>query len=164
MSKYDASQIQVLNGPESVRKRPGMFLGNIDSLAANTVIYELVANSVDRYLAGLASKVKLVLVDDVATLEDDGDGLPFNERSTVDGFSSLAESFFMSLHNTATKDGHAPHVHLKGGGLGLCVVNAVCEHVNVSSSINGKLYKQRFGKGKVISDCLVDNSSPQKGT
>ena len=61
MSKYDASQIQVLNGPESVRKRPGMFLGNIDSLAANTVIYELVANSVDRYLAGLASKVKETL-------------------------------------------------------------------------------------------------------
>ena len=164
MSKYDASQVQVLNSPEAVRKRPGMYLGNIDSLAANTIIYELVANSVDQYLAGFVSKVKLVIIDDVATVEDDGGGLPFNKKSTSDGFSSLAESFFMSLHNTATRDGHAPHVHIKGGGLGLGVVNAVCEHINVGSSINGKRYKQSFGKGKVLSDCIADNSSLQIGT
>lgn len=164
MAGYDSSSINVLKGPVAVRKRPGMYLGNIDSLAANRVICELIANSVDLFLVGLATTVRLEIVGSVVRVSDDGSGLPF-DKGAVDGSeSSLAECFFTSLHNSPTVDGHAPHIHIMGGGLGLGVVNAFCERVTVTSANGINVYKQIFGKGEVLSDCEVKNSNGASGT
>jgi len=118
--------------------------------APNAVIYEAVANSVDQYLAGMASKVSVKVDDDIILISDDGAGLPFDRPAPILEYTNLAEYYLMVRHDYPTADNHAPHIHLIGGGLGLAVVNAASEYIKVTSSNGSSVWRQIFGKGKKI--------------
>jgi DNA gyrase subunit B len=161
---YSSGHLKVLTLPEAVRKRPGMYFGNINSLAVNSAIYEAVSNAVDQYLSGKATKVKVEVNGAIVRVIDDGPGLPFDKPSPDSEFSNLAELYFVRRHNSPTADNHAPHVHIIGGGLGMAVVNAASDWVKVRSSNCVNVYSQIFGKGGVISPCTIENIKCDSGT
>ena len=166
--QYDSSSIKVLTLADAVRKRPGMYFGQLNGSGVNSLIGELVANSVDQFLAGNASTVKLSVSEETITVSDDGLGLPFNIKAKDDAHSSLLESYMLGRHNTATADNHAPHIHLSVGGglggLGLAIVNAACLNIDIISSDGTYTYKQSFGKGKALSEMTKEEHSKQSGT
>lgn len=166
--EYDSTSVEVLTLPEAVRKRPGMYFGEINGLAVNTLIFELVANSIDQFLASKASKVKLLSRNNTIVVSDDGPGLPFDRESVNQTDISLAGSYMVGNHNTPTADNHAPHVHLSTGsglgGLGLAVVNAACKRIDVTSSNGKSIYKQSFGRGKILSKVAEESCSDETGT
>lgn len=165
MTEKDQQQgTPVLSLAEAVRKRPGMYFGDIGPLALNAAIYEAVANSVDEYLAGRATKVGLTIVDNRIVVSDDGRGLPFEKESPRAGFANLVEYYFMNRHDTPTADGHAPHIHLVGGGLGLAVLNAASHCIKVTSSNGSSVWTQQFGKGQVVSQAVQENTGAAQGT
>ena len=113
---------------------------------------ELVSNSIDQFLANCAKTVQLRIEGRVITVADDGEGLPFDQPSKH-GNESLFVDYMTKLHKTPTADNHAPHVHIHSCfGLGLMIVNALSESVTVHSWCGGKLWRQSFSRGRVISD------------
>ena len=155
---------QKLNIVDAVRKRPGMYFGNPGGQAVNHAIYEVVANSVDQYLCGAATKVKLEINDHSIRVTDDGAGLPFDKEAPNKNYSNLVEYYLTNRHDLATADNHAPHIHLIGGGLGLAVVNAVSEKVEIRSSNSSTTYRQIFSRGKIVSEATLEKNSTQAGT
>lgn len=149
---------------EAIRKRPGMYFGNINSLALNVAIYEIVANAIDQYLSDKATRVKVEITGEVIRVIDDGNGLPFDQPA-LDGSSlNLAEFYFLHRHNSPTADNHAPHIHIFSGGLGLAIVNAASEWLEVTSSNGMLLYKQRFSRGKATSSGCIQETKEKPGT
>jgi len=149
---------------DAVRKRPGMYFGDINPLALNSAIYEVIANSVDQYLSGVATKVELDVSEDVIRVSDDGPGLPFDKLAPNDKYTSLAEYYLMHRHDSPTADNHAPHIHFLGGGLGLAVVNAASEYINITSSNGSAVWKQSFGRGKVLTQPVKESQNAPSGT
>lgn len=128
-----------------------MYVGDIGERAVAHLVYELVANSIDQFLVGQATRISVQIADDTGiTVSDDGPGLPYDVAET-DG-SSLAESYFLSLHNSPTADGHVPHVHLSSLGLGLVIVNALSEEVRVVTHRAGRRWEQLFLNGRPVAD------------
>lgn len=168
VDEYDSNSVKVLTLFEAVRKRPGMYFGDINGLAVNTLIFELVVNSVDQFLAGKASMVKLLVCKDSFIVSDDGPGLPFDIKPESNTNSNLAESYMLGRHDTATADNHVPHVHLSIGGglggLGLALINAACTRIDITSSNGKSIYKQSFGRGKVLSEMTKEPYSGESGT
>ncbi len=156
--------VKVLSFKEAIRKRPGMYFGEINSLAVNRAIYEAVANSVDQYLAGLATKVSLEIKDDLILVSDDGPGLPYEQPAPDSKFSSLAEYYLMNHHDSPTADDHAPHIHLIGGGLGLAVLNVASEYINVRSSNGSSVWSQQFGRGEILTQAISKDCQNPSGT
>jgi DNA gyrase subunit B len=163
-SEYSKQITPVLSLVEAVRKRPGMYFGNINSLAVNNAIYEVIANSVDQYLVGLSSKVSLEFNDYNIRVCDDGAGLPFDKPAPNDSHSSLAEYYLMNRHDSPTADDHAPHIHLVGGGLGLAIVNVASERLTITSSNGSIVWKQTFGQGRILSKPTKEKSKTPSGT
>ncbi len=161
---YSKMVTPALSLVEAVRKRPGMYFGNINSLAVNNAIYEVVANSVDQYLAGQSTKVSLEINDHNIRVCDDGAGLPFDKQAPNDNSSNLAEYYLMNRHDSPTADDHAPHIHLVGGGLGLALINAASERIAITSSNGSSIWKQTFGQGKILSKLTTDQCSTPSGT
>ena len=121
MSEYSADEIQVLTAAEHIRKRSGMYVGETDSpRGSEHVVDELVANTLDLFLAGEASNVAVTVEGARITVEDDGPGIPFDVPSMQPGLSS-AEVYLTQLHSGASAEGHAPHVHLVSLGVGLVI-------------------------------------------
>lgn len=145
-NQYDASAIKVLSFPEVVRKRPGMYIGPTDCRGVEHMVFELVANAVDQYLAHKATKVDVSVQGSLITIQDDGCGLPFDEESP-DKKSTLAEYLLTHLHHTPTFDGHTPHIHISSLGVGLSVVNTLCKNFTVNSWRNGAQWKLTFHRG-----------------
>jgi DNA gyrase subunit B len=144
MAEYSASNIQVLEGLEAVRKRPGMYVGSTGPRGLEHLVYELVSNTVDRFLAGEATQLTVRLGDRVV-VSDDGDGLPF-EVPTEHG--PLATAFLTRLHHAASADQHRPHVHVQGlHGVGLAAVNALAARLEVTSWRSGTRWEQGFSRG-----------------
>lgn len=165
MSAYDSSSIRVLEpNAESVGKRPQMFFGNIDSYAANQVVYEVVANSIDQYISGHATKIKVECFGRVIRVSDDGLGMPFDKNVSPESDLNLVEYCFTQIHATATADGHAPHVHINPKGIGLSAVNAVCDRVDVDTSNTRLRYQQCFGKGRKVTNAIVVDAGKASGT
>jgi len=164
IEEYSSDGIRVLKLPEAVRKRPGMYFGGIDSSAVNVVIYEVVSNAVDQYLAGKATKIIVEIKKDTVRIIDDGEGLPFDREAADNKYSNLAEQYFLYNHDSATADNHAPHIHMLGGGLGLAVVNCAAEWIQVESWNGESSYAQRFGRGEIISPSRIVNSKSKPGT
>ena len=109
---YSASQIEVLDGIEAIRRRPGMYIGDVRGPAGlHHMLWELVANSLDEHLAGRASRIRISVEADLAEVEDDGRGLPVDPAPGL-GIPML-ESLFTTLHAGATQDGHVPHVRVQ---------------------------------------------------
>ncbi len=137
---------------EAVRKRPGMYFGDMDKTdVANTVVFELMANSIDLFLAG---KVKNIWIDcdgDYFSVSNDGPILPFDVSSQDHVGLSVVEEFLLHHHSSPTADHHAPHIHVLNGGLGLAVLNAGSVRLNITSSDESNQWEQLFGQGKVFS-------------
>ncbi len=146
---YDANSISVLEGLEAVRKRPGMYIGSVSTKGLNHLIYEIVDNSVDEHLAGFCKEIKVVLEKDgTATISDNGRGIPvgINEKTGL----TAVEVVFTVLH-AGGKFGDGGY-KISGGlhGVGASVVNALSTWLEVTVKQDGKLYHQRYERGKVV--------------
>lgn len=146
---YDANSIMVLEGLEAVRKRPGMYIGSVSTKGLNHLIYEIVDNSVDEHLAGYCNEIKVTLEKDgTAVIQDNGRGIPvgINEKTGM----PAVEVVFTMLH-AGGKFGTGGY-KISGGlhGVGASVVNALSEWLEVTIKQNGKVYNQRYERGKVM--------------
>ena len=135
---------------EYIRRRPGMYIGDTGPAGVAHLVKELVANSVDQYIAGQATRVIVSQEGHQIGVTDDGPGLPYDQRD--DDGRVLAESYFVRLHQTPTADGHSPHIHLNPLGLGLVVVSTLSSHLEVVTHRAGYRWCQRFEKGVSVAE------------
>ncbi|TBW38030.1 DNA topoisomerase IV subunit B [Siculibacillus lacustris] len=144
---YDASHIEVLEGLEPVRRRPGMYIGGTDEKALHHLFAEVIDNCMDEAVAGHASFIEVHLAaDGTLTVTDNGRGIPVDEHAKYPGKSAL-EVIMTMLHSGGKFDGKA--YETSGGlhGVGVSVVNALSVSLEVEVAKNRKLYRQRFSRG-----------------
>lgn len=128
-----------------IRQRPGMYIGDPES-GLEYLLFEVVANGVDQWLAGHATHIRIAHAGPVITVSDDGAGMPYDQLDSSG--KNLAETYFTAYHDTPTADGHSPHIHLNKSGLGLVVVSALSKTIEVQSHRAGRLWTQSFFRGK----------------
>ena len=160
---YDAGSIAVLEGLEAVRKRPGMYIGSVSTKGLNHLIYEIVDNSVDEFLAGYCNEITVTLENDgTAVISDNGRGIPVgvNEKTGI----PAVEMVFTMLH-AGGKFGDGGY-KISGGlhGVGASVVNALSTWLTVTVKQNGKIYQQKYARGKIISPLEVIGSCRKSET
>ena len=142
---------------EFVRQRPGMFFGSTGPSGLRNVVLEVISNSMDQVMAGRADRISVTLGDDgSATVVDNGSGFPVEPDD--DGVPFLTR-MFTTMHDSPTADGHTPHVHLSDG-VGLGAVSAVCLSVEVTTSVGGVGYSQRFCRGHAANDLARSAVAP----
>ena len=160
---YDASQIQVLEGLEAVRRRPSMYIGSTDSLGLHHLVYEVVDNSVDEALGGYAKGINVLLNrDGSVSVADDGRGIPVDRHPQL---GRPALEIVMTVLHAGGKFDHESY-SFSGGlhGVGVSVVNALSEWMEVEVRRNGRIYWQRYQRGSVASDVEVRGHSENTGT
>ena len=160
---YDESQIQVLEGLEAVRKRPGMYIGSTGPRGLHHLVYEIVDNSIDEALAGFCTHIEVeILPDNVISVRDNGRGIPvgINEKLGLP-----AVTVVLTVLHAGGKFGGGGY-KVAGGlhGVGSSVVNALSEWLEVEISREGKVYAQRFQRGVTVSDLTVIGTSDHDGT
>ena len=160
---YDASQIQVLEGLEAVRKRPGMYIGSTGPRGLHHLVYEIVDNSIDEALAGYCTHIEVeILPGDIITVRDNGRGIPvdLNEKLGLP-----AVTVVLTVLHAGGKFGGSGY-KVSGGlhGVGSSVVNALSEWLEVEISRGGKVYAQRFERGTPVNDLTVIGTSETDGT
>lgn len=163
--EYGADQIQILEGLEAVRKRPGMYIGSTSVRGLHHLVYEIVDNSVDEALAGFCNTITVIIhQDNSITVRDNGRGIPVDIQKKA-GKSAL-EVVFTVLH-AGGKFGGAGY-KVSGGlhGVGASVVNALSEWLDVKVYKEGKIYTMSFAKGKVTKpiECIGTCSEEEQGT
>src|SRR5437667_1530814 len=157
-SDYSAQQIQVLEGLEPVRKRPGMYIGSTDIVGLHESLREIIDNAVDEALAGYAKNVWIVLnPDESATIIDDGRGIPID---MMPQFKKSALEIVMTKLHAGGKFGGSAY-KISGGlhGVGAAVVNALSKLTWVEVKLNGKLYRQEYSKGVPQTELLTPKES-----
>ncbi len=157
---YDDSQIQVLEGLEAVRRRPGMYIGSTSLRGLHHLVYEIVDNSIDEALAGRCSKIDVVLLPDGSvSIQDNGQGIPGGIHPKM-GIPTL-EVIFTVLHAGGKFDGNG--YEFSGGlhGVGSSVVNALSEWIELESCYQGRRYTERFERG-VVARAFKDEGETDK--
>ena len=161
-AEYGADQIQILEGLEAVRKRPGMYIGSTSSRGLHHLVYEIVDNSVDEALAGYCDHIQVFInPDNSITVIDNGRGIPvgINHKAGL----PAVEVVFTVLHAGGKFGGGGYKVSGGLHGVGASVVNALSEWLEVEIYHEGKIYKQRYERGKVIYKLRVEGEcDPEK--
>ncbi len=161
--EYDESQIQVLEGLEAVRKRPGMYIGSTGPRGLHHLVYEIVDNSIDEALAGVCTHIEVeILPGDIITVRDNGRGIPvgLNEKLGIPTVTVV-----LTVLHAGGKFGGSGY-KVSGGlhGVGSSVVNALSEWLEVEVSREGKVFAQRFERGVAVGDLTVIGETEATGT
>ncbi|MGB7344920.1 MAG: ATP-binding protein [Pirellulaceae bacterium] len=152
-----------LSDLEHVRRRPGMYVGDSNQRGLHHLVVELLDNVVDQYLALRATTIRVSIDGEMLEVIDDGLGLPFDQVDDVG--ESLATKYLTKFRFDApTADGHTPHVHLGGWGVGLRIVSALTATCEVSSWRNGVLWRQTFSHGEPVGPAEVVAHGDRRGT
>jgi len=161
--EYDASQIQVLEGLEAVRKRPGMYIGSTSSSGLHHLVYEIVDNSIDEALAGYCSDISVAILEgDVIQVSDNGRGIPVDIQEQT-GKSAL-EVVFTVLHAGGKFGGGGYKVSGGLHGVGASVVNALSEWLTVQVHKDGKIYEMSFSRGDITEGIHTVGTTDRTGT
>ncbi len=161
--EYDASQIQVLEGLEAVRKRPGMYIGSTSSSGLHHLVYEIVDNSIDEALAGYCTHIEVVIEPgNIIRVSDNGRGIPVDIQEQT-GKSAL-EVVFTVLHAGGKFGGGGYKVSGGLHGVGASVVNALSEWLEVQVHKDGKIYAMRFSRGDILEEIHVVGETDRSGT
>ena len=161
--EYNAEQIQVLDGLEHVRKRPGMYIGSVSVRGLHHLVYEIVDNSIDEALAGICTHIEVeILPGDIITVRDNGRGIPvgINEQQGLP-----AVTVVLTVLHAGGKFGGSGY-KVSGGlhGVGSSVVNALSEWFEVEVTQDGHIHRQRFERGDPVTDLEIVGDAEGSGT
>ncbi|MDN5325322.1 MAG: gyrase subunit [Moorella sp. (in: firmicutes)] len=162
-SGYDASQIQILEGLEAVRRRPGMYIGNTGVRGLHQLVFELVDNSIDEALAGFCDRIEVTVHENGSlTVADNGRGIPVDIHEKT-GLPAV-EVALTILHAGGKFGGNGYKVAGGLHGVGLSVVNALSEWLEIKVKRNSKIYQQRYQRGQKVSELKVIGKTKGTGT
>ncbi|MCC5889757.1 MAG: DNA topoisomerase (ATP-hydrolyzing) subunit B [Alkalibacterium sp.] len=160
---YNASHIQVLEGLEAVRKRPGMYIGSTSVEGLHHLVWEIVDNSIDEAMAGHAKRIEVIIEpENIVVVRDDGRGIPIDIQAKTG--RPAVETVFTVLHAGGKFGGGGYKVSGGLHGVGSSVVNALSEYLEVNVHKDGEVYNQRYERGDVMYDVKKVGETDKRGT